>query len=369
VIIYEPPVEEPTPPVDRDPVDPDPVVPETGPDTPVSDPDAGGDDTPDTEVDQSTSNGDSGVSATDEPARAPGTVRPVGSISSQNIVFGLNLDDDQLVSLAKPSFSRPMTTQQECVTASCSNPIRDFLDYVSNNIDDWQQAQIDIEQAPNISRGEKFYRVVLFSGGEILQFIIPENELELILLPAASLGKIVGGASKLRSIGISEEVIQALPPGRIDDATRLISAGPIRSQLSNSRVRFGGDIQVQGFDWENAIERTGDFGERLPGGFVAFDFYDRATRTAVSAKTLNTNAASYESPSAILRRIGNFVDATLDFSSSNRLAYSLKATDISSRKIELAVPADIGQFQNEAIRSAVLDAKNRGVIINVTYVQ
>lgn len=63
------------------------------------------------------------------------------------------------------------------------------------------------------------------------------------------------------------------------------------------------------------------------------------------------------------------MESALNFSSINRRAYPLIADDIESRKVELAVPEGITELQNSALRTAVLNAAERGVTINVTYVQ
>ncbi|HCU05976.1 MAG TPA: hypothetical protein DIC42_00085 [Holosporales bacterium] len=65
-------------------------------------------------------------------------------------------------------------------------------------------------------------------------------------------------------------------------------------------LEWGKGIQKQGMPFEDFVGTRLPQGSRLPANFKTFDYYDRATKRAISVKTMNTNTtAKLENPQQI----------------------------------------------------------------------
>lgn len=92
-------------------------------------------------------------------------------------------------------------------------------------------------------------------------------------------------------------------------------------------IEWGGPIGRQGHPWEAYLDRNdelGDWIERESRNYPTYDFYDRDTRTATSAKTLDTLAPSYlDRPSRIFGRLTGVIDQMNGFDNGRRQTYRL----------------------------------------------
>ena len=137
-------------------------------------------------------------------------------------------------------------------------------------------------------------------------------------------------------------------------------------EVIDAGVKWGGGNMEQGMPWEDYLARTLPEGSRLPQNFKTFDFYDRITGTATSAKTLNTQTASnLANPDRIYQTLKRYVDKTINYSHGKISGYELNATDITSRVIELAVPKSANAAQLQQIARATDYAKLNNIIFNV----
>ncbi|WP_128292410.1 hypothetical protein [Afifella aestuarii] len=140
--------------------------------------------------------------------------------------------------------------------------------------------------------------------------------------------------------------------------------------IDNPGIVWGRGIKGQGIPWEDALEATGQFGQRLPQNFKTIDFYDPVTKTATSAKTLDTRAAGYsQNPSKIFTAIKRYVDKMQSFDGKEDLRRGFEVTEIQKKKIELAVPEGTSREQIVQLRRAVRYAEGQGAELKVTFIK
>lgn len=97
----------------------------------------------------------------------------------------------------------------------------------------------------------------------------------------------------------------------------------------NLGIEWGGPIGRQGQPWEAYLDRNDDLGDWIElqsRNYPTSDFYDRGSRTATSAKTLDTLAPIYlDRPSRIFGRLTGVVDQMSGFRNEFRQDYPLTA--------------------------------------------
>ncbi len=121
--------------------------------------------------------------------------------------------------------------------------------------------------------------------------------------------------------------------------------------------------------FENYLATLPEFsGIRLPKNFKTFDFWDKISCRAVSAKALNTNTpARLLNPESIYSTLKGCVDKTLDFTKYGKgLEEPVTAAKIKTREIQLGIPANTGKAQMEQIQRAVEYARLNNVKIVIT---
>lgn len=114
----------------------------------------------------------------------------------------------------------------------------------------------------------------------------------------------------------------------------------------------------------------GDLGRRSPPTFPTFDFFDEVTGLATSAKTLDTRALTYaDRPSRIFGRLRDYIDRIERFEQGSSGVFRLRSGQIERRRLELAVPFDTTPEQVTQIQRAIDYAAERGIEVNVRFVQ
>ncbi|EQA4282146.1 hypothetical protein ACX2VI_003120 [Cronobacter dublinensis] len=109
---------------------------------------------------------------------------------------------------------------------------------------------------------------------------------------------------------------------------------------------------------------------RLPKNFRTFDYYDHVTKTAVSAKSLDTQTApKLNNPKAVYYSIKENIDAAAKFDEAFLSGRALNSSMISNKEIQLAVPASTTKAQWVEINQAVEYGQKRGVKVTVTQVK
>lgn len=123
--------------------------------------------------------------------------------------------------------------------------------------------------------------------------------------------------------------VAALKLGRLSRLGQLGEAfGELGGVMRNPGIRWsarpnalGAALGAQGAPWEAFLEGTSSLGRNLneiKRNFRTFDFFDQATGVATSAKTLNLSAESYQTASAVERRVRAMIDETLTFPGDGR---------------------------------------------------
>ena len=140
--------------------------------------------------------------------------------------------------------------------------------------------------------------------------------------------------------------------------------------IDNPGITWSGPIRSQGEPWEDFLGSLGVFGERSPSNFPTFDFFDEATGLATSAKTLDTRARTYaDRPSRIFGRLRDYIDRIERFEDGQQRNFKIDPGQIERRRLELAVPFDTSPEQVIQIQRAIDYAAERGIEVNVRFVQ
>ncbi|EOV9629652.1 hypothetical protein [Cronobacter dublinensis] len=102
----------------------------------------------------------------------------------------------------------------------------------------------------------------------------------------------------------------------------------------------------QGMPWEDYVGTTLAADARLPKNFRTFDYYDSVTKTALSAKSLDTQTApKLSNPKAVYYSIKGNINAAAKFKRASLSGRALNSSMISSKEIQLAVPANTTKAQ------------------------
>ena len=106
--------------------------------------------------------------------------------------------------------------------------------------------------------------------------------------------------------------------------------------------------------WENYLSSQLPAGSRLPPNFKTFDFYDEATKTAISAKTLDTTTlAKVANPRQVYSSLKSNIDATVKFTEYSLGRTTLSSSQITARELQVAIPKGTTTAQWEQINRAV----------------
>jgi filamentous hemagglutinin len=140
---------------------------------------------------------------------------------------------------------------------------------------------------------------------------------------------------------------------------------------SSTGIKWGGGIQEQGLPFENYLEGQMATGTRLPANFKTFDFFDAETGLATSVKTLDTTtAAKVIDPGQVYSSIKGNVDSVVNFSGAPSLSgRTVDAAKITTREVQLAVPAGTNSAQWAQINKAIQYGQSQGVAVRVTVVK
>jgi filamentous hemagglutinin len=146
-------------------------------------------------------------------------------------------------------------------------------------------------------------------------------------------------------------------------ATATVSAADIG-------LKWGQGNMKQGMPWEDYVGASLPTDARLPPRFKTFDYYDSATKTAVSAKSLDTQTMSrLNKPNQLYTKIKGNIDAAAKFERYDLSGQFLNSSMITNREIQLAIPAKTTPTQWVEINRAIEYGKSQGVKVTVTQVK
>ncbi|GEC66815.1 hemagglutinin-like protein [Raoultella terrigena] len=148
-----------------------------------------------------------------------------------------------------------------------------------------------------------------------------------------------------------------------NSATASVSASELGMQWGQGNMK-------QGMPWEDYVGGSLPADARLPKNFKTFDYYDGATKTAVSAKSMDTQTmAKLANPNQVYSSIKENIDAAAKFETYTLSKAPLDSSMISNREIQLAVPANTTKTQWTEINRAIEYGKSQGVTVKVTQVK
>ncbi|KHO14397.1 adhesin HecA family 20-residue repeat protein [Acinetobacter baumannii] len=138
-------------------------------------------------------------------------------------------------------------------------------------------------------------------------------------------------------------------------------------------MTWGKGINEQGKPWENYIQSTSPATtidlNSIKSNFKAFDHWDPATGLATSDKTLNTAAKTYQDPKKITSQINKYVDQMANFTRDTKGPFRLTDDMITSKEMQLAIPANTSKNQLDAVQKSIDYANTKGITIKVTKVK
>jgi hypothetical protein len=112
-----------------------------------------------------------------------------------------------------------------------------------------------------------------------------------------------------------------------------------------------------------AIEQS--LGANLPSSFPAIDRF--ANGVATSIKSIDLNAATYQNVGSLTTKLNGYVDSVAGFNGATLGTVEIKASQITARQLQLAVPSgSASAAQQAAINAATVRAQGLGVNLTVT---
>jgi filamentous hemagglutinin len=208
---------------------------------------------------------------------------------------------------------------------------------------------------------------------------IPQNRLDVALLgagylraPAWAYKAYQGGKYALQAAPEAVNVVRALAALDLGFGANANKIGKIwnvnnKTGILDAGITWGKGIGAQGYPWEVYLANKLGAGTRLPRNFKTFDFFDDVTRTATSAKTLNTQTASkLANPEKIYHSVKRNIDAAMVFEKYNLDKFRLTSADIANREIRLAIPKQTSPNQWEQLKRAIEYGKERNIKLIIT---
>lgn len=146
-------------------------------------------------------------------------------------------------------------------------------------------------------------------------------------------------------------------------ATATVKASEVGMQWGQGNIK-------QGMPWEDYVGASLPADARLPQNFKTFDYYDGTTKTAVSAKSMDTQTmAKLANPNQVYSSIKGNIDAAAKFETYTLSRRTIDSSMITNREIQLAVPANTTKTQWVEINRAIEYGKSQGITVKVTQVK
>lgn len=142
--------------------------------------------------------------------------------------------------------------------------------------------------------------------------------------------------------------------------------------MSEIGMQWGKGIAQQGKPFEAFVQAKLPPGSRdLNAVKSNFSTFDHLTPDgiAISTKTLDTGAKSYQQPAAITRTLNKYVDEMIEFTRDGAKEEMISASSFARREMHLAVPANSTVEQFSAIAKTIEYAKQFDINIVVTKVR
>lgn len=135
-------------------------------------------------------------------------------------------------------------------------------------------------------------------------------------------------------------------------------------------VSWGQGIAKQGMPWEDYLSTKLPANSRLPPNFSTFDYFNKSTGTAISAKTLDTTTiAKTNNPSLVYQALKSNIDAASDFKQASLSDFTLSSSMIKNREVRVAIPDNTPTAHWEQINKAIQYGQSKNVKLLITMVK
>lgn len=135
-------------------------------------------------------------------------------------------------------------------------------------------------------------------------------------------------------------------------------------------MKWGQGNMKQGMPWEDYVGKSLPADARLPLNFKTFFYYDGATKTAVSAKSMDTQTMEkLANPNQVYSSIKGNIDAAVNFKGYTLSNTPLTPGMIANKEVQLAIPANTKKMQWTEINRAIKYGKSQSVKVTVTQVK
>jgi hypothetical protein len=104
-------------------------------------------------------------------------------------------------------------------------------------------------------------------------------------------------------------------------------------------------------------------GHNLPGNFPVIDRFENGFATSI--KSLDLDAAAYQSSTTLNRTLTGYVDKVAGFRGNTWANVRIRSQDIAGRALDLAIPHGGSAAQQAIINQSVKYGASRGVTVNV----
>ena len=177
------------------------------------------------------------------------------------------------------------------------------------------------------------------------------------------------GASLVRGVGrvVAKPLAKRVVHSFSVVARRATNITNIVRTAVDARIPWSKGIKAMGLAWEDYLAKHLPAGSRLPTGFKTFDFFDRVSGVATSAKVLTTTTpVRLANPKSIYNILKKYIDAVAIFDKWTLSGVTLRASQITSRELRVAVPRGMTAAQWVQIREAVKWGRQNGVRVIIT---
>ncbi|MEA9711423.1 hemagglutinin repeat-containing protein [Xanthomonas campestris] len=200
-------------------------------------------------------------------------------------------------------------------------------------------------------------------GGQALQMLGLSPESSEVIYGFTQVVPSVSASKSLQILALGNV-------GAIDEISQVAGGANKIVARSEAGIEWGKGIQGQGMPWENYLASEMPASSRLPPNFKTFDFYDEATRTAVSAKTLDTTTlAKVANPGQVYSSLKTNIDQVTKFTSYELKSVNLRASQIVNREVNVAIPKNTNASQWAEINRAMQYAQSQGVKLKITVIE
>lgn len=168
-------------------------------------------------------------------------------------------------------------------------------------------------------------------------------------------------------------IVDTFVPGSSGEAI-LMGGGAIAGALSKTgRVLDNVEKVTNTIATESGVWKLDPFlrgqrieqglGHNLPGNFPVIDRFENGLATSI--KSLDLDAATYQSTATLNRTLTGYVDKAAGFQGQTWAGVRIRSQDISGRALDLAIPHSGSAAQQAIISQTVKYGASRGVTVNV----